>query len=81
MLKQGLLKSVQSAANADLKLSGRVYLGLGKLSTRCPDLFSSDVYLLSLLLSMLEQVGTYSSDISNCIGKCFVNYTNYNRFK
>ena len=56
MLKQGLLKSVQSAANADLKLSGRVYLGLGKLSTRCPDLFSSDVYLLSLLLSMLEQV-------------------------
>ena len=56
MLKQGLLKSVQSAANADLKLSGRVYLGLGKLSTRCPDIFASDVYLLSLLLSMLEQV-------------------------
>ena len=63
MLKQGLLKSVQSAVSADLKLSGRVYLGLGKLSTRCPALFSSDVYLLSLLLSMLEQVLYFSGNI------------------
>ena len=56
MLKQGLLKSIQSTGTSDLKMCGRLYLGLGKLSTRCPDLFSSDVYLLSLLFSMLEQV-------------------------
>ena len=55
MLKQGLLKSIQSTGLTDMKLCGRLYLGLGKLSTRTPNLFSSDVYLLSLLFSMLEQ--------------------------
>ena len=55
MLKQGLLKILQSASNTDLKLSGKIYVALGKLSISCPELFTSDINLLSLLFTMMEQ--------------------------